>query len=541
MIDSRLHAHVPAITSQLSRVILGKPEVMDHLAVALLSGSHVLMEDVPGVGKTTLKALAKLFAGDFKRQFTRTRCRPISSDRRYARGRQSRVQGRADLTNILLADEINRASPRTQSALLEAMSERQVSIEGRRSRAAAIPRHRDQNPIESTGLSAAGSAARSFGMKINLGYPDLDHEVDGPAAPPSSARRSTPILDAATVLELQTVHAVQMDRKLGRYIVEPPPTRAHPSLRVRSPRALLLFRIVRRAFLAGRYAIPEDVKVRGAGAAHRLALDTKPILRHAERRCRPRNPRTGRRRSRAGVSQRSSAGFAASFGGDQRASCRSRRHVLHFRIRLTRAAGICSSPSVFCCPRPRHPRRPGTSCSISAGLYVAVTISDSVPRLRAVLQSAAVARHRRPFAAFRRRRRPGGDDLYLSWIPGATRPRRLHRAARISSGRSRPRAGDLELALARCGRRRSGPRLRRVDPFGLVATAAAPFGSSSSCIRGSTRWTSSRSRLAAAHRAGRRIPLIVHRRRDRVPRHANTGPATRCATYWRSWAGAASR
>src|ERR1051326_5772523 len=72
MVDSRLHAHVPAITTQLSRVILGKAEVMDHLAVALLSGSHVLMEDVPGVGKTTLaKALARSFAGDFKRvQFT---------------------------------------------------------------------------------------------------------------------------------------------------------------------------------------------------------------------------------------------------------------------------------------------------------------------------------------------------------------------------------------------------------------------------------------------------------------------------------------
>src|SRR5690348_6532567 len=131
--DPGLRPLLPAIQSQLSRVILGKPEVMAHLTVALLSGSHVLMEDVPGVGKTTLaKAVARSFAGDFKRvQFTPDLLPTdiLGSSVYNPTNGSFSFQPGPIFTNILLADEINRASPRTQSALLEAMSERQVSIE----------------------------------------------------------------------------------------------------------------------------------------------------------------------------------------------------------------------------------------------------------------------------------------------------------------------------------------------------------------------------------------------------------------------------
>jgi MoxR-like ATPase len=285
-----LRDQIPAVIAQLSRVILGKPEVMDHLAVALLSGSHVLMEDVPGVGKTTLaKALARSFAGDFKRmQFTPDLLPTDILGSSVYNPKEGTFTFKAGpiFTNILLADEINRASPRTQSALLEAMSERQVSIEGRTyPLAPPFLVIATQNPVEFHGTYPLPEAQLDrFGMKINLGYPDLENEVEVLYSqfhhhPLDDLQ---PILDAARVEELQSaVRAIKVDRKLGRYLVQlAHATRRHPSLKMGcSPRGTLsLFRITQaRAFLAGRdYAIPEDVKVCAVPAlAHRLALDTK--------------------------------------------------------------------------------------------------------------------------------------------------------------------------------------------------------------------------------------------------------------------------
>jgi MoxR-like ATPase len=285
-----LRDQIPAVTAQLSRVILGKPEVMDQLAVALLSGSHILMEDVPGVGKTTLaKALARSFAGDFKRvQFTPDLLPTdiVGSSIYNPKDGSFTFKEGPIFTNILLADEINRASPRTQSALLEAMSERQVSIEGH---TYTLPPPflviATQNPVEFHGTYPLPEAQLDrFGMKINLGYPDLEHEVDVLYSqfhhhPLDDLQ---PILDGASVVELQAaVRAVKVDRKLGRYLVEiAHATRRHPSLKMGcSPRGTLsLFRITQaHAYLAGRdYAIPEDVKACALPAlAHRLALDTK--------------------------------------------------------------------------------------------------------------------------------------------------------------------------------------------------------------------------------------------------------------------------
>src|SRR4029450_6762666 len=123
-----------ALRGELARVILGKAEALEHVVVALLSGSHLLLEDVPGVGKTTLaKALARSFDGDFKRvQFTPDLLPTdiLGSSVYNPKDGSFPFKEGPIFTHVLLAAEINRASPRTQSALLEAMSERQVSIEG---------------------------------------------------------------------------------------------------------------------------------------------------------------------------------------------------------------------------------------------------------------------------------------------------------------------------------------------------------------------------------------------------------------------------
>jgi MoxR-like ATPase len=285
-----MHARLLQLKERLGSVILGKPATVDHLLVGLLSGSHVLMEDVPGVGKTTLaKALARCFGGDFKRvQFTPDLLpTDITGSSVYdpKDGSFTFKEGPV-FCNILLADEINRASPRTQSALLEAMSERQVSIEGRTT---ALPSPflvvATQNPVEYHGTYPLPEAQLDrFGLRLGLGYPSPEHEVDVlfSQAHHHPLDDLQPVLQAAEVLGLQAaVREVKVERGLGRYVVElAAATRRHGSLKTGcSPRgSLLLFRISQaRAFLEGRdYVVPEDVRTQAVPClAHRLALDTK--------------------------------------------------------------------------------------------------------------------------------------------------------------------------------------------------------------------------------------------------------------------------
>jgi MoxR-like ATPase len=278
------------LKEQLGKVILGKPDVIDRLIVALISGSHLLMEDVPGVGKTTLaKALARSIAGEFKRaQFTPDLLPTDilgSSVYNPKDGTFTFKQGPI-FTNVLLADEINRASPRTQSALLEAMSERQVSIEGvTHPLPAPFLVIATQNPIEFHGTYPLPEAQLDrFGMRINLGYPAPEHEVDVLYSqfhhhPIDDVK---PVLDGPSILEIQTeVRAVRVDRNLGQYLIRlADASRKHPSLKMGcSTRGMLgLFRIIQgRAYQEGRdFVIPEDVKAEATYAlAHRLSLDTK--------------------------------------------------------------------------------------------------------------------------------------------------------------------------------------------------------------------------------------------------------------------------
>jgi MoxR-like ATPase len=278
------------LKAQLAKVILGKPDVIDRLLISLVSGSHLLLEDVPGVGKTTLaKALARSIAGDFKRaQFTPDLLPTdiLGSSVYSPRDGTFAFKQGPIFTNVLLADEINRASPRTQSALLEAMSERQVSIEGvTHVLPAPFLVIATQNPIEFHGTYPLPEAQLDrFGMRITLGHPAPEHEVDVLYSqfhhhPIDDVK---PVLDGPAILELQSeARAVRVDRNLGQYLIRlADASRRHPSLKMGcSTRGMLsLFRIIQaRAYQEGRdYAIPEDVKAEATHAlAHRLALDTK--------------------------------------------------------------------------------------------------------------------------------------------------------------------------------------------------------------------------------------------------------------------------
>jgi MoxR-like ATPase len=281
---------IARLKTQLGRVILGKPEVLDRMLIALLSGSHVLMEDVPGVGKTTLaKALAKSISGNFKRvQFTPDLLPTdiLGSSIYNPKDGSFTFKKGPVFANILLADEINRASPRTQSSLLEAMSERQASIEGE---TYPLPPPfiviATQNPVEFHGTYPLPEAQLDrFGMKVALGYPAAEEEVDILF----SQFHHHPVDDVETVIDTdevvklqEAVREVKVDRKIARYLVAlADATRHHESLKMGcSPRGTLaLFRTTQaQAFLVGRdYAIPEDVKsIAVPVLGHRLALDTK--------------------------------------------------------------------------------------------------------------------------------------------------------------------------------------------------------------------------------------------------------------------------
>jgi MoxR-like ATPase len=283
-------ATLSSLQTQLGRVILGKPEAIEHVLVALLAGHHLLMEDVPGVGKTTLaKALARCFSGEFRRvQFTPDLLPAdiLGSSVYSPRDGSFTFKEGPVFANVLLADEINRASPRTQSALLEAMSEGQVSSEGV-TRVLPTPFLvlATQNPVEFHGTYPLPEAQLDrFGLRIGLGYPAAEQEADVlfSQAERHPLESVTPVLSAADVVCLQAeARRVRVERSLGRYMVAlAEGTRRHPSVRLGcSPRgSLMLFRAAQaRALFEGRaFVVPEDVKTQAVPVlAHRLGLETK--------------------------------------------------------------------------------------------------------------------------------------------------------------------------------------------------------------------------------------------------------------------------
>jgi len=284
------HQQLSRLAKTLGDVINGKQDCIEVLIVALLSGGSVLLEDVPGVGKTTLaKALARALDLTFNRvQFTpdllpsdilgASIYNPLDGKFKFQQG--------PVFCNVLLADEINRASPRTQSALLEAMSESQVTIEGvRHDLQAPFLVMATQNPVEYHGTYPLPEAQLDrFLVQLNLGYPDLETEVDILYAQVEShpLQRVTPVLNREELISLQAaVRTVKVERSVSRYLVEiVGATRDDGRLRLGvSPRgSLMLFRAAQAAaFLAGRdYVMPDDVqRLAPHVLPHRIVLTSK--------------------------------------------------------------------------------------------------------------------------------------------------------------------------------------------------------------------------------------------------------------------------
>ncbi len=265
---------ITALTDALCQVVRGNRPCIETLVISLLSGGSVLMEDVPGVGKTTLaKAVAKVVDLDFHRiQFT--------PDLLPADILGSSIYNPVDGTfvfragpifcNVLLADEINRASPRTQSALLEAMSELHATIEGRRSDLPApFLVLATQNPVEFHGTYPLPEAQLDrFLVQLELGYPDAETEVQilYAQAETHPLDQLQPVLSRDDVLALQEmVRKIHVEEIVSHYIVDiVRQTRQDARLKLGvSPRgSLMLFRACQAAALAaGRdYVLPDDVQ-----------------------------------------------------------------------------------------------------------------------------------------------------------------------------------------------------------------------------------------------------------------------------------------
>ncbi len=276
--------------SNMQQRLIGKDDVIKKVIVCLLSGGHVLLEDVPGVGKTTL---AKALADSLSCSFSRIQCTPdtmpsdITGLSVYRMQKEEFEVVPGPIVNqIVLADEINRTTPRTQAALLEAMEERQVTIDGN---SIPIPEPfmviGTQNPMEMTGTYPLPEAQLDrFMMKISLGYPGRDESIriaDG-FLKGSLHAQTQAVLDSKDVEAMKEevrkvqIHADLIDYAVG--IVEA--TRGHHYIKCgASPRALLDFLSAAqaRAFIEGRdYCIPLDiVEIAKDVIPHRLIMSAE--------------------------------------------------------------------------------------------------------------------------------------------------------------------------------------------------------------------------------------------------------------------------
>ncbi len=278
-----------AITANIAQVIHGKTEAIELAIMALLAEGHLLVEDVPGVGKTSLaKALSASVECSWKRvQFTPdllpTDLVGVSVYQRSTE--QFRFEPGPLFANIVLADEINRASPKTQSALLEAMEERQVTVDGE-SRVLDLPFMviATQNPVDQEGTyRLPESQLDRFLLRISIGYPGRDAEIQmlDEQGAAQQLRSLRPVVSKEEILGMiDAVRSVYIATALKSYLVDiAEASRRHPGIELGlSPRATLQLAAATRAHSAARgrsYATPDDVKAVGvATLAHRIMVKT---------------------------------------------------------------------------------------------------------------------------------------------------------------------------------------------------------------------------------------------------------------------------
>ena len=295
MQQNQVRSIVYSLQQNIRRVIVGKDEAIELALIALLCKGHVLIEDVPGVGKTTLvAALARSLSCSFKRiQFTPdvTPSDITGFTMPSLQTGEMEYKSGAVMSQIVLADEINRTSPKTQSALLEVMEERQVTVDG-----VTYPLARPfmvlatQNPVDFVGTYPLPEAQMDrFFMRVSIGYPSLQDEIDildrycGEQKPMESV---VPVCSAEDVIAMQqTVKTVYCSKEVRAYIAAIcAATRNTPllSLGASTRAAIALIHAAQaNAMLCGRdYIIPEDVQhLAPSVLCHRLSLSAEARMR----------------------------------------------------------------------------------------------------------------------------------------------------------------------------------------------------------------------------------------------------------------------
>jgi MoxR-like ATPase len=288
------HAAATAVLDAVEQAVVGKRDALELVFAGMLAGGHVLLEDVPGLGKTLMaRSFAQVLGLDFRRvQFTPDLL-PADITGSYVVDSSGEFVFRQGpiFTQLLLGDEVNRTPPKTQAALLESMQEHQVTVEGT---TFALPEPfvvlATANPIEHEGTYPLPEAQLDrFMLRVSLGYPGVDDEWQVLVRRLRRQREDqvlAPVADAATFVAMQrAVESVAVEESVGRYcVLLVRATREHRTVMVgASPRgALALMQASRaRALVRGRdYVVPEDVKAVAIPAlAHRLVLEPETWLR----------------------------------------------------------------------------------------------------------------------------------------------------------------------------------------------------------------------------------------------------------------------